>query len=68
MIPAEPTPDIARPRIRASDILAVPETREPISKMATEARNMVLTEKTLYSFPNMNWNEHPVKRLRRRVS
>ena len=47
MIPAVPNPEIARPRIRAEDAMALPEMRDPISKMTTEVRKTVLVENIL---------------------
>jgi hypothetical protein len=36
--------------------------------MMTDTRNIVFMGKMLYHFPNMNWNAHPVKRLREWIS
>lgn len=63
VIPAPPTPDTARPRTSAADVGAAPAINNPISKVATKTRNTYLSEKRWYNLPNMNWNEHEVKRL-----
>ena len=54
MIPAQPIPEIARPRTSAAEVGATPAINDPISKMTTETRNTYLTENRWYSFPNMN--------------
>lgn len=56
MIPVQPNPAMARPRTRAHDVGAAPEIKDPISKIAIEARKTSRTE-------NMNWNEQAVRRL-----
>ena len=80
IIPAQPSPDIARPTIRAGEVGAVPHIKEPISKMATAVKKTYLTEKILYNLPNlrgqviyvclaagtnMNWNAQLVSRLKK---
>ena len=45
MIPAVPNPEIARPRIKAAEAAAVPEIRDPISKITTEVKKTALVEK-----------------------
>ena len=47
MIPAVPNPEIARPRMSMADATAVPEIRDPISKMATEIKKTVFKGKML---------------------
>jgi hypothetical protein len=37
-IPAQPSPATARPTIRAVEVGAVPQTKEPISKIAMAIR------------------------------
>lgn len=63
MIPADPKPAIARPTTKAEDDCAVADTSDPISKRPIAVRKTCLIEKTVYILPNMNWNEHEVKRL-----
>ena len=43
-IPAEPTPAMARPTIRAAELGAAPQTAEPTSKIPMEVRKTVLME------------------------
>jgi len=62
MIPAEPSPETALPTINAAELGAAPHTAEPISNSSTETRNVPLTLKNVYNFPNSSWNAQLVIR------
>ena len=47
MMPALPKPETARPRMSMADATAVPEIRDPISKIITEIRNTTFSENML---------------------
>jgi hypothetical protein len=47
MIPAQPDPAIARPTIRAVDVGAMPEIKEPRNRIPTALTNTHLTKKNL---------------------
>ena len=44
-IPADPTPAIARPTIRATEVGAAPQRAEPSSKIKIEIKKMTLIGK-----------------------
>jgi hypothetical protein len=39
-----------------ADVAAVEHSKLPTKKIAFASKNMRLTEKSLYSLPNTNWN------------
>lgn len=45
-MPAQPMPAIARPIMRASDVGAIPQIRDPNSKIAIAIKKTVFMEKT----------------------
>lgn len=55
MSPAPPIPEIARPRINASDDGAAPETTDPTSKMSKAAKNTHFMAYSAYSLPKKSW-------------
>lgn len=61
-IPAAPTPAMALPIMKTTELGAAPQIAEPISNSTTVARKVFFTEKKVYSLPNINWNEHVVRR------
>lgn len=61
-IPAAPTPAMARPTMKTTELGAAPQMADPTSNKMTVARKTVFTEKKVYSLPNINWNEHVVRR------
>lgn len=61
-IPAEPTPAMALPTIKATDDGAAPHTADPISKMKIETKKTVLILKNVYSFPKNSCSAHVVSR------
>ena len=54
MIPAHPNPDTARPITKVAEVGAVPESKDPASKIQSDAKKTALIEKTVYILPNMN--------------
>jgi hypothetical protein len=44
-MPAQPTPAMARPNTKTKEVGAVAQIVEPASKMATEVKKTILTEK-----------------------
>lgn len=61
-IPADPTPAIARPIIKAAELGAAPQMALPISKMTSAVKYTHLIEKKVYSFPKNSWNAQVVRR------
>jgi hypothetical protein len=62
VMPPEPTPAIARPRMNAIEFGAAPQMAEPASKRTIDPRKTALMEKTWYSFPNTSWKAHMVSK------
>lgn len=54
--PANPRPVTALPRMNMVDEAAVAQSKEPTRNITLLIKNMVLIEKSLYSFANPNWN------------
>lgn len=52
-MPAAPMPARARPRIKAQDVGATVQSREPVSKMASDARYSCLAGTMLNNFPKV---------------
>lgn len=61
-IPAPPTPAIARPMIKASELGAAPHIAEPTSKMKMAVKKTHFTGKKVYSLPNISWKAQVVSR------
>jgi hypothetical protein len=61
-IPADPTPAIARPMIKAAELGAAPQMALPISKMTRAIKKTHLMEKKVYSLPKKSWNAQVVRR------
>lgn len=61
-IPAEPRPAMALPTIRASEVGAMPQMKEPSSKMKRAIRYVHLMEKKVYSLPKVSWKAQVVSR------
>lgn len=61
-IPAAPIPAIARPTIRADDVVALPQTAEPTSKNKMADNRIPLSENEAYMAPKTSWNEQLVRR------
>ena len=57
MIPAEPSPAIARPPMKSDEELATAHIREPNSKNAKYTRKVYLLLKYVYNFPDISWRE-----------
>lgn len=53
-VPAMPMPAIARPTMNTAELGAAPQTRDPISKIVREHRNVHLAGKVLYRRPQDN--------------
>lgn len=53
-IPPKPTPVTALPATNMVDVVAVEQSKDPTKSIALASMNMRLTEKSLYSLPNMN--------------
>lgn len=51
---------MARPTMKTTELGAAPQMADPISKRTMVLMKMALTEKNVYSFPNINWNAHVV--------
>lgn len=62
MIPAPPTPAMARPTISTVEEDAVAQTIEPASKMAIVARYTYFMSSSANNLPIGSWNEHMVSR------
>lgn len=60
--PPAPRPEMALPIIKAIEFGAEPQTAEPTSNRKTAARNVYLTSKVVYSFPNTNKKAQLVSR------
>lgn len=54
-IPAAPTPAMARPIIRATEVGATPQIKLPTSNINIQARKVIFRGKYLYTFPHVDW-------------
>jgi hypothetical protein len=54
LVPAAAVPVTARPTMNIGDVTEVATIKDPARKIATDIRNIFLTEKRRYSFPNAN--------------
>ena len=61
-MPAEPSPEIDLPTIRAVEFGEIPQRKEPSSKMQIEARYAHLRLKKVKKRPQSNWQEQVVRK------
>ena len=61
-IPAEPTPEIARPMIRVVELGETPQMRDPISKMTIATIYAHFKLKRVKNLPHISWNAQVVKK------
>ena len=61
-MPAHPSPAIALPTINAEEFGAVPQTKDPTSKMIIANKKVHFTEAWPYNLPNKSWKEQVVRR------
>lgn len=61
-IPADPSPETARPIMRAIELGETAETIEPISNIPSAERNIHLMLNSAYSLPYINWKQQEVRR------
>jgi hypothetical protein len=54
MMPPDPKPAIARPRMKAIELGAAPQRAEPVSNRSIDVKNVALTLNIVYNFPNTN--------------
>lgn len=60
--PAAPIPQIALPTMNDNELGAAPQIAQAASNSPILQRKMILTEKSLYSFPNRSWNAQHVSK------
>ena len=53
---------MALPRMKAIELGAAPQRAEPASNRTTDVKNVALTLKTWYIFPNTSWKAQLVSR------
>ncbi len=61
-IPVAPRPAMARPTMRQLELGAAAHKMEPTSKIPTDVIKIHLISYIVYSFPNINWEQHDVNR------
>lgn len=60
--PADPIPAMVRPRMRATEEGAAPQSAEPTSNSEMARTKTVFAGAKAYAFPKTSWNEHVVNR------
>lgn len=61
MIPAEPTPAMARPMMNVTEFGAAPQMTEPTSNIKMTAKKVYFGEQNVYTRPRMSWKAHAVR-------
>lgn len=61
-MPAEPTPEIALPTMKDSELGAAPQSADAAENITMLTRRTTLTSYNAYSFPNNSWKAQQVSR------